>query len=221
MASGYPPMLPLLALLLAAEPSAVATAKAAPPDVLAEAVRTELDPTAVVVPEKGEPAVTVWFRTEIPARATAEQIKNGLTAREIPEGTLVGAVRFHRAFTDFRKQDIPAGVYTLRFAVQPDVGDHKGTAPHPEFCLLVPAAKDTTADAVEVKALLPLSREATGGDHPGVMLLFPDAGKGDRPALADRKGGVKVLLVKRAVRAGDTPATLAFGLVVAGVSDTR
>jgi hypothetical protein len=214
-------MLPLLALFLAAEPSTVAAAKPAPPGELAEAVRKELDPTAVVVAEKGEPAATVWFRAEIPAQATAEQVKNGLTVREIPEGTLVGAVKFHRAFTDYRKQDIAAGVYTLRFAVQPDVGDHKGTAPHPEFCLLVPAAKDKSPDAVEVKALLPLSREATGGDHPGVMLLFPDAGKGERPALADRKGGVKLLLVKRPVRAGDTPATLAFGLVVAGASDTR
>lgn len=216
-------MLALFALTMSlTEPLTVVTAtKTAPPDSLMEAVRKELDPIAVVVSVKGEPAVTVWFRAEIPAQATPEQLKNGLTAREIPEGTLVGAVKFHHIFTDFRKQDIAAGVYTLRFAVQPDVGDHKGTSPYPDFFLLVPAAKDKTADAVEVKTLLPLSREATGGDHPGVMLLFPDAGKGDRPALAERKCGVKLVLVKRAVRAGDTPATIAFGLVVAGFSETR
>ena len=73
----------------------------------------------------------IWFRAEIPVKATEEQIKNGLTYHEIPEGTLVGALEFPTKFTDFRKQELPAGVYTLRFAVQPDIGDHTGTAPHP------------------------------------------------------------------------------------------
>ena len=48
----------------------------------------------------------VWFRTEIPAKATEDQVKNGLTYREIPEGTLVGAIEFPAKFTDFRKQEL-------------------------------------------------------------------------------------------------------------------
>lgn len=213
----------LLAVLLAADPPAWAAAagKVAIPDVVAGPVAKELDPVAVTVTEKGDAVLSVWFRAEIPVRATAEQVKNGLTCREIPDGTLVGVVRFDRVFTDFRKQEIAAGVYTLRFAVQPDIGDHKGTAPHPEFLLLVPADKDKSPDAVEPKALIPLSRPATGGDHPGVVLLFPDDGKGNLPAVADRGKGIRVLRVKRPVRAGDTAAALAFGLVVAGISESR
>lgn len=209
-------------MLAAPEPTwSVATQKLPAPDSVAKEIREELDPQALVLSEKGNTSrITFWFRKEIPALATAEQIKNGLTCREIPEGTLVGVVKFDSNFVDFRKQEIPAGVYTLRFAMQPDVGDHKGTAPHPEFLVLSPVGKDRSPDAVEVKNLLPLSREATGGDHPGVMLLFPDHAKGERPALSEKKG-VRILLVKRAVRAGATSTTLSFGVTVAGWSDSR
>ena len=48
---------------------------------------------------------------------------------------------------------LPAGVYTLRFAIQPDIGDHTGTAPHPEFCLLCPADEDKTVEDIEKKKL--------------------------------------------------------------------
>ena len=99
----------------------------------------------------------VWFRAEIPVKATEEQVKNGLTYREIPEGTLVGAIEFPAKFTDYRKQELPAGVYTLRFAVQPDIGDHTGTAPHPEFCLICPADEDKSREDIEKKKLIELS----------------------------------------------------------------
>src|SRR5205814_10522301 len=99
-------------------------------------VRKLLDEQALVVRSGDDVVMTVWFRTEIPVKATEEQVKNGLTYREIPEGTLVGALEFPRTFTDYRKQQLPAGVYTLRSAIHPDIGDHTGTTPHPEFCLL-------------------------------------------------------------------------------------
>ncbi|MBY0458225.1 MAG: hypothetical protein K2V38_12870, partial [Gemmataceae bacterium] len=131
--------------------------KVAAPEAVAEPVRKLLDEQALVVYDGEIEIMTVWFRTEIPAKASEEQLKNGLTYREIPEGTLVGAIRFPRKFTDYRKQEIAAGAYTLRFAVQPDIGDHTGTAPNPEFCLMCPADKDTSADPMEVKKLIEVS----------------------------------------------------------------
>jgi hypothetical protein len=191
-----------------------------PPAELAEPVRKVLDRDAVAVSD-GTAVLTVWFRDVVPAKATAEQVKNGLTYREIPDGTLIGAVRFDRPFVDFRKQEIAAGVYTLRFAVQPETGDHMGTAPHQEFVLLVPAAKDTTADALEPKALFKVSAAVTGGDHPGVLLLFPHPGKDAGPKVADKADGVKVLTVRRPVDADGEKTTLGFALTVAGHSKAR
>ena len=40
-------------------------------------------------------------------------------------------------------------VYTLRLAYQPMDGDHMGTAPYSEFCLLVGAEMDTKPDLLE------------------------------------------------------------------------
>lgn len=219
------------ALLLVASPAwadppalVVKAVSEAPPDDLTEPVRALLGKEAFAVAEKdGDAVLTVWFRTTIPAKATAEQVKNGLTYREIPEGELLGAVKFAKTFTDYRKQEIAAGTYTLRFGVQPDVGDHMGTTPHPEFALLSPAAKDKDAEAIEMRTLIKLSSGATNGDHPGVMLLFPHAAKDDGPTIADKEDGVgvKVLLVRRAIDADGVKTKLGFALTVAGYSKAR
>ena len=190
--------------------------KVAPPDALAPPVRKLLDEQALVVRDGDAAVMTVWFRTEIPAKATAEQVKNGLTYREIPEGTLVGAVRFPAKFTDFRKQEIAAGVYTLRFAVQPDIGDHTGTSPHPDFCLMCPAKEDKDADAVEKKKLIEVSSLVNEGRHPAVLLMWPNDGKDAGVKVVSKGDGVYVATVKRAVVAGEQKATLGFAITVAG-----
>lgn len=214
-------LLPVFAL--AAPPKlTLTTAKTDPPTEVAEAVAKLLDKEAIsVASDDNALAVTLWFRTELPTAATAEQVKNGLTYREIPEGTLLGVAKFDKAFTDFRKQEIAAGVYTLRLAVQPDTGDHTDTAPHQDFALLVPAAADTTADALEVKAVVKLSLKATGGDHPGVMLLYPHHGKEEKPEVVAQKDGPRGVRLRRPVANGDTKTTLGVSLVVDGFSKTR
>lgn len=192
--------------------------KVAPPPALAEPVRKLLAPEALVVlGAKDEVVMRLWFRAEIPAKATDEQVKNGLTYRELPEGTLVGAIEFPATFTDFRRQRLPMGVYTLRFAVQPDIGDHTNTAPHPEFCLLSPAAKDRSAEPMELKPLIELSSEINDGKHPAVLLLFPNHAKDEGPKVVGKENDVWVVNVRRAVVVGSTKTTLGFGVTVAGL----
>ena len=207
----------LVTELQAAEPKLSAKVeKASPPDALAEPVRKLLDEQALVVREADVELMTVWFRTAIPAKATAEQVKNGLTYREIPEGALVGAVRFPAKFTDFRKQEIAAGVYTLRFALQPDIGDHTGTSPHPDFCLLCPAKEDGSAEPIEKKKLIEVSSLVNEGRHPAVLLLWPNNGKDVGVSVVDKGDGVYVATVRRAVATEDAKATLGFAVTVMG-----
>lgn len=187
------------------------------PAKLAEPVRKLLDEQALVVRNGDDVVMRVWFRTEIPVKATEEQVKNGLTYREIPEGTLVGALEFPAKFTDYRKQELPAGIYTLRFAVQPDIGDHTGTAPHAEFCLLCPAAEDKSDDEIETKKLIELSSMVNEGRHPAVLLLWPNIGKDDAVKVLDKGNAVSVATIKRPVVAGEAKATLGFAITIAGV----
>jgi hypothetical protein len=213
------------AALLAALPAvasaqyAVKETSAAPPAEVKEPVRKLLGDKALQVTDaKGTVLCELWFRKEIPAKATPQQVKNGLTYREIPETTLVGVIRITDALpSDYRKQKIKAGVYTLRLAFQPMDGDHMGTAPNAEFLLAVPAAMDKGVATMEPKELHELSTKASGTAHPAVFLLFPEKGP-DAPKMAKKEGDHWVLTTKLNAVAGSEKATIGIGLTLIGVS---
>jgi hypothetical protein len=113
----------------------------------------------------------------------------GITFGQIAEGTLVGAIRFSAPIKDYRNQAIPAGVYTLRYALIPVDGNHLGIAAQRDFLLLGPAAKDSDSATLTRDQTLDLSREASGTGHPSVWSLGPpDAGAGALPAVAHQQG---------------------------------
>jgi hypothetical protein len=208
----------LLALLVAWE---VRVVEAPPPDGVPAAIAKGLDAKAMEIRDGDATVMTLWLRKELPAKATAEQIKNGLTARELVEGSLVGMVKLPATWIDYRKQEIPAGLYTLRLAFQPDTGDHKGTAPHAEFLLLSPIADDADPAEREAKAIVEASRKATGGDHPAVMLLVPSSHAGDAPKLTEANRGVRTVHLRRPISLDGQAATMALGLTVSGSSEAR
>jgi hypothetical protein len=215
-------LLPAAAVLLALAglaPAAKLTVKVEdipPPSEVAPPIRGLLDPKALSVYDDGNLLCTIWLRDEFESKAAAEQAKTGLTYRDLEEAVVVGAAKFPKVWTDYRKQKIKAGVYTLRLGWQPMDGDHMGTAPFNEFCLLAPAGKDTKPDPMPAKALHELSAAAVGASHPGVMLLYPNPKPPDAPAIEAKENNTWVLSVKRPVTAGGQKAALGFSLVVVG-----
>lgn len=200
----------------------VKTAKLKLPDGVPDTMAKLLAPEAWTVTYPGSAeSLTFWFRAGVPAVATADQIKNGIGYQEIPEGTLIGVVRVSNGFIDYRKQSVAEGVYTLRFAMQPDVGDHLGTSPHPEFLLLSPIENDQTAETVEPKKAVRNSSEITGGDHPSMMLLLPFTGKPAEPRISDRGEGVAALTFRRPVTVGSQRTEIGFSVVILGSSSAR
>ncbi|HKB41847.1 MAG TPA: hypothetical protein VKD72_35805, partial [Gemmataceae bacterium] len=88
----------LVALVLSASAPAAdpynikVTDKSEPPKELKDPVRKLLAEKSIQLSDdKGNQLVEVWFRKELPAKATDAQIKNGLTYQEVPQTTLVGA----------------------------------------------------------------------------------------------------------------------------------
>jgi hypothetical protein len=195
-------------------------AKTTLPKELKPAVAKVLDEKAVVfLDDKGNTICEVWFRKELPAKATAEQVKNGLTLREIPETTILGAVRVAKTMTDYRKQKLKEGVYTFRLGFQPMDGDHMGTAPSTDFALLVPADEDKGAEELKPKELLELSGKASGSSHPSVLLLFPPKAKADAAAKLEKDAANHWILTRPVdVKAADQKATLGLMLTLVGVS---
>jgi hypothetical protein len=214
-------MLLLASAATGADDASKWTAKVAtvePPKELNEAFRTLLsDRVAQVTDGAGKAVCTIWLRKQVPAKATPQELQKGLTYRQVEQTTVLGAVRFDREWNDFRKHKIKPGVYTLRLAIQPMDGDHMGTAPFTEFCLLAPAKEDAKPALLDVKALHELSEKSVnGGSHPAVLLLFPNAKPDDTPKLVAKGNGIWVLNWKGDVQLGDQKAVLGLGLTLFG-----
>lgn len=146
-----------------------------PKDVPADFAKL-LGPDCVQLADAAGPICNLWLCKEAPSVATVQQAQNGLTYRELQETAFLGILDIvtGNGMTDYRKQKINPGIYTLRLGFQPQDGDHMGTAPYGEFCLAVPIKEDKKPAALEnLKALIELSTKATGSGHPGVFLLFP------------------------------------------------
>jgi len=196
----------------------VKSATTAPPKELSEPVAKLLGQESVhFLDAKGEMLAELWLRKEIPAKAGADP-KKGVNYRDLDETTLLGAIRFTQPFSDYRKQKIKPGVYTLRLGFQPMNGDHMGTAPYPEFCLISPAAEDKKPDPMDPKELYELSAKAPMASHPGIMLLFPTDKPPEKPELASKEMDTWVLNVKADVSAGGAKAPLGLGLTLIGHS---
>jgi hypothetical protein len=211
----------LLAGVTRAADYSVTTTAEAPPAELHESIRKLLGGTCIEVKDAdGKAIFELWLRATVPVRATEAQVKNGLTYREVPLSTLLGVLRFVEERTDYRKQKIPAGLYTLRLALQPVSDDHTNTAPYRDFCLLCPAGEDRSPDLLTPKRLQELSAKVTD-DHPAVLLLFPGSGATATPKLVDKEKGHRVLLLELAAQAGEHKATLPLGLTLVGTSAAR
>src|SRR5260370_19984171 len=67
--------------------------KTEPPQEVKEPIRQLLSDRCVqLLDDKGALLAEVWFCEAVPAKATAAQIKNGLTYRAIPETPVFGAL---------------------------------------------------------------------------------------------------------------------------------
>jgi len=188
------------------------------PKELDESVRKLMgDQCVQLLDGKGEVRSQLWFRKDVPVKATEAQVKNGLTYAEVPETTLLGAMRVVKGESDYRKQKVPPGVYTLRLAIQLMDGDHMGTAPYNQFLLASPADEDKKPGTMEAKALHEMSAKTTN-NHPAVFLLFPGDKTATTPKLVTKPGGHWVLMYLQEMKAGDKKATLPVGLTLVGAS---
>ncbi len=159
----------------------VETIKEAPGGQLSAEIASQLSPTGFKV-LLGEKRVVceIWPAKQWTAKADFEASETVLFPLE--PGTLVGALRFARAGADFRGQEIPAGVYTLRYANQPVDGNHVGTFETRDFLLMLPASADQSPGPMAEMDLLETSAKSAESTHPAIMPLVK-AAPGAAPAL--------------------------------------
>jgi hypothetical protein len=163
----------------------IKTTDAAVPEEIAEPIQKLLKKGSVqLLDSMGKPVCDVWFRSEMPAEATPEQLKTGVSFREVKQSEILGAIQFHTPWTDYRKQKIKPGVYTMRLAYQPTDGKHTAdVSDFQEFALVISAKADKRPGLLEAKALQDTSGESLGLGHPGVFMLWPVSNKSKGPEL--------------------------------------
>jgi len=144
----------------------------------------------------------VWFRATIP---TGKTDATGAVYTTLPEGGLIGVIRFPKATNDFRGQSVAAGLYTLRYEVHPTDGNHMGISPIRDFLLLVPVAADTNPDApIKFEELVKLSAKAAGTNHPAALSMATP-GAGAAPSVTTDEHNHTVFAAKVKTAAGETP----------------
>ena len=162
--------------------------------------------------DDASPVCELWLRKNMPAQAKKDSADVIYT--ELAESALIGVLHFAKTGSDFRGQAIPAGFYTLRYALIPTDGNHLGVSPNRDFLLLVPAASDADPGATfKFQDLIALSRAATGTKHPGPLSLVPPGGAGPALSRDDQDHWIFSASVKLA-----SGEDLPFSLVVKGTA---
>jgi len=171
-------------------------------DTASESVKGALEPKGYRVSlGDGTVVCEIWLRDNVPG---------------LSEATLVGVVSFPKAWTDFRKQNVKAGVYTLRYAKIPSDGNHLGASPTPDFLLLIPQAADTDVNAKpSFQDLAKMSAKTVHTNHPSPMSLASAASQKEFPAVGVDELQHDVLYVKAKTGSGELP----LALVVKGVTE--
>ena len=146
------------------------------PEPVSKAIRAALAEKGTRISgEGGKPFMDFWLAKTVPSGGGRDDL--GVNFGAVKEGGLVGVVRIHGGGEDYRGDRYPSGVYTLRYMVQPEDGDHQGTVESRDFLLLARAKEDTSAGPMDLKKLVKLTTKVSSKKHPAVLYLTEPAGR--------------------------------------------
>jgi hypothetical protein len=206
----------LLGASLSAADLTLKVAEKPPPKDLESSICAKLQTKAVQLLDGDKPVFEFWLSAEIPLASIPASAANALDA--IKQATLLGAVAVSRDARDYRDDELRSGVYTMRFALQPQDGNHLGTSEFSYFAVLTPAKIDTNPDGItDYKTLVKASSKETSTDHPVILSLRPaSTDPGEFPKLNAPAPDHKSVRVKVPARAGEEKADVTFELVYEG-----
>ena len=139
------------------------------PEAVPDAAREMISDEGVTVKAGDVAVVRFWMRTAAFEGEPAGGF--GIRFDNIPEGAFLGVLEFPERGSDFREQSVPAGLYTIRFGLHPEDGNHMGVAPSRDFALLSPVDKDIEiARNFDFDGMVELSAEV-GNPHPTVARI--------------------------------------------------
>jgi len=191
---------------------AVKMADKQPPNDIDATIRSLLQTRAIQVVSGDKPLYELWLVKEVSPQSKPASPAKALEA--VKQATLLGVVSVPAAKRDYRDDELAPGAYTMRFALQPQDGNHSGSAEFPYFAVLVPAKLDTKPDGIkDYKDLVKISAKETSTDHPVVMSLRPATSAEGDVKLTEPAPEHKAVRVKVPAKGGDA---IAFEIVFEG-----
>ena len=174
------------------------------PDEIAAAVKGALAPGGATV-KIGDAAIDFWWVKSVDAK--------GKDWSAVPEGTLIGAMKIAAPLRDIRGRTMGPGTYLLRYAMQPQNGDHLGVSPHREFLLATPAAEDTSPAALGHEPAVELAAKSVKITHPAVFSIDPPVASAAPLSVTQNDAGHTAVVFEVPTSGG---AALRFGLILVG-----
>lgn len=154
------------------------------PKGLSEKIAATLNPAGFHVAGPDGATMEFWLAKDLQVKP---KFKPTLSVKyPFMPGQLLGAIRIPEKsqFTDFRGQEIAAGVYTLRYGQQPQDGNHIGTSETSDFLLALPAKIDKDPKAVAgPDQLSEASAKSVSSTHPAIFSMLPVEKPSDKPVL--------------------------------------
>lgn len=184
------------------------------PAGLSKELAAVLDANGMQIVSDGATVCSVWLTKEIPTKAN---FKPSLSVKyPFAAGELVGVlqVQAKSKYTDFRGQEIKAGLYTLRYGQQPEDGNHIGTSDLADFLLAIPAAMDSDPKPIGgFDALAQKSSKSAGSTHPAIFSLLPVDKPTDKPTITHDSGKGWTIFSTQIAAKGGTKTPLRFVVV--------
>lgn len=167
-----------------------------PPPEIAPAIRSLLQPKAVQLLQDDKPLFEYWLVNNVTVTTNPGETQKHLDS--LKPITLLGAVALHKDQRDYRDDEIYKGIYTVRFALQPQDGNHLGTADFPYFAALIPAKLDAKVEGFATpEAMVKASSKESSTGHPFILSLRPvSSSAGDAPSIHEAGEDHKTLRVK-------------------------
>ena len=119
----------------------IAPADPLPEDKISETIRSTIMSQGVRVNGPDGKSVAEFWGRSTPFSGEPV-VEFGVRFETIPEGAFLGIARFPEKGSDFRQQTVPPGLYTMRYGLHPEDGNHMGVAASRDFALLTPIAED-------------------------------------------------------------------------------
>ena len=201
----------ILAVATASAQPKVSALAEKPPSQIAPAIASTLQPAGVKA-IVGDATLEIWWAQVIALNG------DGPGWSTVDSGTLIGAIRVTGPFKEIRGKVVAPGVYTLRYGLQPQNGDHLGISTFREFLVMSPASVDTDPKVLGFDGVVALSKQVIGTSHPAGLSIDPPEGApgGVLSSYKNDSGHDGIVFELPRSQGGKAAGTVKFGLIVSG-----